>query len=101
MHRPRRSAHSYVVYVYIYSPCFRACISIIHTKSRSVKNFIYFFLFIFFYFFITIMYYNIKPKNAKKQKQMTIPECIVMQKWNENNNNEMEEKVRKVMGEVK
>ena len=28
---------------------------------------------------------------------MTIPECIVMQKWNENNNNEMEEKVRKVM----
>jgi len=43
------------------------------------------------------MYYNIKPKNAKKQKQMTIPECIVMQKWNENNNNEMEEKVRKVM----
>ena len=48
MHRPRRSAHSYVVYVYIYiAPCFRACISIIHTKSRSVKNFIYFFYLFF------------------------------------------------------
>ena len=58
MHSPRRSAHSYVVYVYIYSPCFRACISIIHTESRFVKNFIYFFLFIYFFIYFFIFFFK-------------------------------------------